>query len=102
MGNTTNKSQFIYTVCGIPIPTVKWGFMQNDTKYLVNATKRPGIHYAHDYSLPIESDMCGKVLYFTAVGYQKKTYSWNVTHNMNCESFFICIMTGTLSLSVML
>ena len=75
--------------------------MENDTKYLVNATRRPGIHYAHDYSLSVESNMCGKVMYFTAVGYKNETYSWNATHKINCELFFfICSNTDILSYSV--
>lgn len=88
MGNITNESQFTYTVCGVPRPTVVWGFMENDTKHPINATERPGIHYAHDYSLYTNSDMCGKDIYFKAVGYNNETYSWMGTHNMDCELLF--------------
>lgn len=94
MGNTTDKSQFMYTVCGVPRPLVKWGFMENDTKYPVNATEKPGIYYAHDYLQPIEPHMCGKVIYFTAVGYKNKTHSWNATHKINCKSFFYLYYCG--------
>ena len=104
MGNITTESQFKYTVCGVPKPMVRWGFMENDTKYLVNATERLGIHYAHDYSLPVQSSMCGKVIYFTVVGYKNETLSWNATHKMNCEFlfFFIFSIMGILSHSVIL
>ena len=103
MGNTATGSQFRYTVCGVPKPTVRWGLMENDTKYPVNANERPGIHYGHDYSLSLESQMCGKVVYFTAVGYKNETHSWNAIHKMNCELFFFtCSITGIISYSVIL
>ena len=63
--------------------------MENDTRYQINGTEIPGVHYAHDYLLPVEAGMCGKVIHFKAVGYKNITHSWNATHKMNCESFFL-------------
>ena len=88
MGNTTTKYQFSYNVCGVPKPTLKWGFMENDTKNLINGTEIPGVHYAHNYSLSVKPYMCGKIIHFKAIGYNNKTYSWNATHKVNCKSIF--------------
>lgn len=44
--------------------------------------------YAHEYFLELEPDMCERIIYFRAVGYNNKTDSWNATHEMNCKSVF--------------
>ena len=87
MGNVNDKSKLKYTLCGVPVPTVKWGYIEANTKNLINATKRPFVDYAYDYLLPITSGMCGKVIHFKAAGYNNKTLSWNTTHKTSSESF---------------
>lgn len=93
IGNTTNGPQLKFTLCGVPKPNVTWGFLQNDTKNSINATERDDVYYAHDYSLSITPDMCAKTVYFKAVGYNKKTLSWNSTHNLNCESLLLLVVS---------
>ena len=66
MGNSSDDSQLKYTVCGVPVPTVKWGFLEKNIKNSVIATKRNDTYYAHDYVLNVTADLCEKVLYFKA------------------------------------
>lgn len=99
IGNITRESQLEFTLCGVPKPNVTWGFIENDTNNFISATKA-NVYYAHNYSLSLNDSMCGKVIYFKAVGYSSRTLSWNTTHERKCESRFICSIAGILSRSV--
>ena len=86
MGNNTIGSQLTYTVCGVPMPKVSWGFTKSSVNNSINATKRNDAYYAHDYSLSIKPDMCEKVLHFHAVGYKDITISWSKKVKKDCKS----------------
>ena len=87
MGNSSDDSQLKYTVCGVPVPTVKWGFLEKNIKNSVIATKRNDTYYAHDYVLNVTADLCEKVLYFKADGYNGKICSWKKKIRKRCKSY---------------
>ena len=76
MSNSSDDAQLKYTVCGVPVPIVKWGLLEKNINSFVNATKRNDIFYAHDYVLTLTADMCDKVLYFRADSYNGKICLW--------------------------
>ena len=88
IGNTTSVSRLTFTLCGVPKPSVSWGFLEKNIKNSINATERNDVHYAHDYSLLLNDNMCGKAIYFKAVGYNNETFSWNTTHGKKCKLVF--------------
>ena len=91
MVNNTNESHLKYTVCGVPVPKVTWGFTEGSTINSIIGTKREDLCYAHDYSLSIVPNMCGKVLHFDAVGYNNIKISWRKKLKKDGKSQF-CLL----------
>ena len=93
-GRNTNGSQLTYTVYGVPEPKVTWGFSEDSITNAINSTERNDVYYAHDYSLSIMPNMCGKTLHFEAVGYRGKIITWSGNIEKYCKSQFYSPFCG--------
>ena len=92
MGNSSHgsdDSQLKYTVCGVPVPTVKWGLVGKSLKNTLKAATRNDTYYAHDYVLSVTPDFCQQLVYFEANGYNGSTYSWKKKITKHCKSPFL-------------
>ena len=94
MGNSSDDSQLKYTVCGVPVPTVKWGFIGNSLKNTLRAATRNDTFYAHDYVLYLTPNLCEKMVHFEANGYNGNTYSWEEKIKKRCKSHFLSFYGG--------
>ena len=91
MGNSneSDDSQLKFTVCGIPVPSVKWGIMNSSLQNSLKvAMTRNDTYYAHDYVFSPMPELCEKVVYFEANGYNSNTLSWKKKIKKGCKSHF--------------
>ena len=61
--------------------------MKKETKTIIQPRPHTDKFYINDYSLNVENNMCGKVIYFSAVGY-KNQLNWNIKPKFKCGKDF--------------
>lgn len=85
----TPNSELTVTLCGNPQPVVTWGLKEEEINLsMTSVQSNEPEWYIYHYSLNYTGAICGKKLYFKAVGHDSKTITWSPQLEVNCKLFF--------------